>query len=155
MQAIFAEERMSLELVAREKDCYVDLNIVAVGGGGRPGNFGGSGSGFVETLVVQINSSSPLARINVGPYILIVDGYGHAGRKILQKQYFRQNLIFSGNPTSSKNVECIFVANIVSKSYHSFYNLMKASVLECMYRTSGRVKLSGNWWEGCSRGQVR
>ena len=62
---------MSFDLVSGEKDCYVDLKIVAVGGGGGAGDYGGSGSGFVETLTVQINSSNPQGRIIVGPYILI------------------------------------------------------------------------------------
>ena len=123
MQAIFAEESQSLDLVAGEKDCYVDVKIVAVGGGGRPGVYAGSGSGFIETLTVQINSTSPLARITVGPYILIVR---HAGMKILQKQ--------------------IILAKISTK---------KVSFLECMCRTSGRVKLGGNLWDPCSGGFAR
>ena len=61
---------MSLDLVAGEKDCYVELKIVAVGGGGGAGDYGGSGSGFVETLTVQINSSDPHGRITIGPFIL-------------------------------------------------------------------------------------
>jgi len=66
IQAISAEESMSFDLVAGEKDCYVELKIVGVGGGGGAGDYGGSGSGFVETLTVQINSSNPQGRITVG-----------------------------------------------------------------------------------------
>ena len=52
---------MSIRLVAAEKDCYVDLNVVAIGGGAR-----GSGSGHVETATVRMNVNSPVAEILVG-----------------------------------------------------------------------------------------
>ena len=58
---------MNLNLVAAEKDCYVDLNIVAIGGGGRAGGrAGGSGSGYVETAIVRMSVNSPEGEITVG-----------------------------------------------------------------------------------------
>ena len=49
---------MSIRLVAAEKDCYVDLNVVAIGGGARGGQ--------VETATVRMNVNSPVAEILVG-----------------------------------------------------------------------------------------
>ena len=49
---------MSIRLVAAEKDCYVDLNVVAIGGGAR--------GGIVETATVRMNVNSPVAEILVG-----------------------------------------------------------------------------------------
>ena len=59
---------MNLNLVAAEKDCFVELNIVAIGGGGagRDSYGRGRGSGYVEAASVRINSSSPEAEILVG-----------------------------------------------------------------------------------------
>ena len=60
---------MNLNLVVAEKDCYVDLNIVAVGGGGGRGGsdfFGGSGSGYVETATIRMSVNSPEGEITVG-----------------------------------------------------------------------------------------
>ena len=57
---------MSVNLVAAEKDCYVDLNIVAIGGGGGENVYGGSGSGYVETATVRMSVNSPAAEITVG-----------------------------------------------------------------------------------------
>merc|ERR1719295_2408274 len=67
-QAIFAERSMNMNLVAAEKDCYVDLNIVAIGGGGRGGGsgYGGSGSGYVETEIVRMSVNNPEGEIIVG-----------------------------------------------------------------------------------------
>ena len=52
---------MSISLVAAEKDCYVDLNVVAIGGGAR-----GARGGHVETATVRMNVNSPVAEILVG-----------------------------------------------------------------------------------------
>jgi len=67
-QAIFAEESMNLNLVAAEKDCFVDLSTVAIGGGGGIGDYyhGGSGSGYVETATLRMSLNSPEAEIIVG-----------------------------------------------------------------------------------------
>ena len=58
---------MSVNLVAAESDCYVDLDIVAIGGGGGGSYFkAGRGSGYVETSSVRmLNTRSPL-EITVG-----------------------------------------------------------------------------------------
>merc|ERR1712181_9967 len=54
---------MNLNLVAAEKDCFVDLNTVAIGGGGGGRDYSsGSGSGY--TLRMSLNS--PEAEIIVG-----------------------------------------------------------------------------------------
>ena len=59
---------MNLNLVAAEKDCFVDLNTVAIGGGGgRVDSIsGGSGSGYVETATLRMSLNSPEAEIIVG-----------------------------------------------------------------------------------------
>ena len=58
---------MSVNLVAAEKDCFVDLNIVAIGGGGGgSSSYGGRGSGYVEASSVRMNTSNPVAEITVG-----------------------------------------------------------------------------------------
>ena len=57
---------MSVNLVAAE-NCFVDLNIVAIGGGGGGSYYyAGAGSGYVEASTVRINTSSPVAEITVG-----------------------------------------------------------------------------------------
>ena len=58
---------MSVNLVAAESDCYVDLDIVAIGGGGGGSYFkAGRGSGYVETSSVRmLNTRSPL-EITIG-----------------------------------------------------------------------------------------
>ena len=65
-QVILAEESTSLNLVAGEKDCFVDLKIVAIGGGGGFGGAGAAGSGFVETRSMRMSVNSPVAQITVG-----------------------------------------------------------------------------------------
>ena len=57
---------MSMNLVAAEKDCYVDLTVVAIGGGGDLSSYGGSGSGYVETAIVRMSVNSPEGELNVG-----------------------------------------------------------------------------------------
>ena len=52
--------------MASEKDCYVDLTVVAIGGGAGAGQEGGSGSGYVETATLRMSVNSPLAAITVG-----------------------------------------------------------------------------------------
>ena len=57
---------MNLNLVAAEKDCFVDLNTVAIGGGGGRDDYGGSGSGYVETATIRMSVNSPEGEISVG-----------------------------------------------------------------------------------------
>ena len=47
--SIFANESMSLIFQAREKDCYANISILAIGGGGGYSYGEGGGSGYVET----------------------------------------------------------------------------------------------------------
>ena len=60
------EESTRLSLVAGEKDCFVDLNMVAVGGGGGGLGNGASGSGYIETGSVRMSANNPVAEITVG-----------------------------------------------------------------------------------------
>ena len=57
---------MSVNLVAAEKDCFVDLNTVAIGGGGGTSKYAGSGSGYVETATLRLSVNNPVAEITVG-----------------------------------------------------------------------------------------
>ena len=61
-QAIFAEEDMEVRLEAREKDCFVDLNVVAIGSGGL-GRTAGGGSGYVETGTVRVSINDPTIQV--------------------------------------------------------------------------------------------
>ena len=61
-QAIFAEEDTEVRLEAREKDCYVDLNVVAIGSGGL-GRSAGGGSGYVETGTVRVSINDPVLKV--------------------------------------------------------------------------------------------
>ena len=68
---IFAEENLELTLVAGETDCFLELNVVAVGGGGGDGGmdtYPGAGSGHIETMIVRYSSMQPVADITVGKY---------------------------------------------------------------------------------------
>ena len=65
-QAILAEKSMNVNLVAAEKDCFVDLNTVAIGGGGGTSKYAGSGSGYVETATLRLSVNNPVAEITVG-----------------------------------------------------------------------------------------
>ena len=81
-EAIFAEESMNITLIAKEKDCHVDLNIVAIGGGGGNPSYyrsrSGLGSGQVETAVHHFSPQSPVAVVQPGkslyPSFVEVDG---------------------------------------------------------------------------------
>ena len=63
---IFAEKSMAVTLVANEKECFVDLDVVAIGGGGSINFYGGAGSGFVETGRVRLPINTPVMQITVG-----------------------------------------------------------------------------------------
>ena len=64
----FAEESSNVELVANEKDCFVDLDVVAIGGGGNyvGATYGGAGSGYVEVEVIRLSINDPLMKVTVG-----------------------------------------------------------------------------------------
>merc|ERR1711962_1052459 len=70
MGAIFAEEDMEVRLEAREKDCFVDLNVVAIGSGGL-GRTAGGGSGYVETGTVRLSINNPTIQVTVGNSTLL------------------------------------------------------------------------------------
>ena len=68
---IFAEENLQLTLVAGESDCFLELNVVAIGGGGGNGDldiYPGAGSGLIDIKTVRLSSKSPLAEITVGQH---------------------------------------------------------------------------------------
>ena len=69
-QAIFAEEDMEVRLEAKEKDCYADLNVVAIGSGGL-GHSAGGGSGYVETGTVRVSKNNPVLEVTVGNSTLL------------------------------------------------------------------------------------
>ena len=66
---VFAESNLSVTLEAREKDCFVDLDILAIGGGGNYGTgftTSGAGSGYVKTAKVQVSVNNPALSVTVG-----------------------------------------------------------------------------------------
>ena len=66
--AIFAEESSVVTLVANEKDCFVDLDVIAIGAGGNyaSGTGAGAGKGYVEAESVRLSVNSPAMHIMVG-----------------------------------------------------------------------------------------
>jgi len=65
-QAIFAEKSMTVNMVASEQDCYVDLNVLAVGGGGDTTGWGGAGSGYIDTTTLRLTASNSTVDLKVG-----------------------------------------------------------------------------------------
>ena len=68
---IFAEETFNLTLVAGENACFLELNVVAIGGGGGNGDldtYPGAGSGCVDFKMVQLSRRRPTAEIIVGSF---------------------------------------------------------------------------------------
>ena len=58
--AIFAEESSVVTLVANEKDCFVDLDVIAIGAGGNyaSGTGAGAGSGMDTSRLGEFVSPS-------------------------------------------------------------------------------------------------
>ena len=65
-QAIFADKNMAVNMVAAEKDCFIGLSVLAIGGGGRGYNGAGGGSGYVETTTIQLTLGNSTANVRVG-----------------------------------------------------------------------------------------
>ena len=63
---VFAEESMVVDLVTKEMDCYVDLNLLAIGGGGRSTSKGGAGSGYIETTTMRLATNNSTIKVTVG-----------------------------------------------------------------------------------------
>ena len=79
--SILAEESMSLIFLAKEKDCYANISILAIGGGGGYSYGEGGGSGYVETGagVLKTNNRVVLTPGGAGqPSSVTVDDL-HAG----------------------------------------------------------------------------
>ena len=61
-QYVFATSSRNATLIAKEKDCYVEVRALAVGGGGRgpTGYGGGAGSGHVNITSLVLNAGNIL-----------------------------------------------------------------------------------------------
>ena len=57
---LFAVESPVVTLLANEKDCFVDLDVIAIGAGGNyaSGTGAGAGSGYVEAERVFVSPST-------------------------------------------------------------------------------------------------
>ena len=55
-----------MTLVANEKDCYVDLEVIAIGGGGHGARGAGAGSGYVEAGRIRLLINNPAIEVTVG-----------------------------------------------------------------------------------------
>jgi len=58
-QFVFAKSTSTATLVSREKDCYLDVKALAIGGGGSR-DVGGGGSGYVEFGVLRVKANETL-----------------------------------------------------------------------------------------------
>lgn len=67
---VFAEQNSKVTLVANEKDCFVDLDVVAVGGGGNyvSNSARGACSGYVEAARIRFSTNTPVMEVTVGSY---------------------------------------------------------------------------------------
>ena len=65
---VFAEESSTVTLVANEKDCFLDLDVVAIGGGGNyvSSTLAGAGSGYVKAAVIRLSTNNPVMEVTVG-----------------------------------------------------------------------------------------
>ena len=63
-QYVFAQNTSTATLVTSERDCFLDVRAVAIGGGGQGGtgwpNFGGGGSGYAEMGLLQLRANETL-----------------------------------------------------------------------------------------------
>ena len=61
---IFSEQNSTLTLVASEKDCFVDMDVVAIGGGGNYDSstytHTGGGSGYIEAARIRLSVNNPV-----------------------------------------------------------------------------------------------
>lgn len=66
-QFVFAKSTSTATLVSREKDCYLDVKALAIGGGGAYDGINGAagGSGYVEFGVLRVKANETL-NIKVG-----------------------------------------------------------------------------------------
>merc|ERR1712037_196365 len=56
---VFAQENTTATLVSAEKDCFLDVRALAIGGGGKAG-YGGGGSGYPEFGLFQLRALETL-----------------------------------------------------------------------------------------------
>ena len=66
---------MTLTLIATDNDCFIELDAVAIGGGGDYviQSRAGAGSGYVEAGKIQFSTNSPVMTVSVG-------SHGHSSR---------------------------------------------------------------------------
>ena len=58
---IFAKSTSTASLVSAEKDCFLDVRAIAIGGGGaHSGGWGGAGSGYITVTATRINANETL-----------------------------------------------------------------------------------------------
>ena len=68
-QYIFAKSTSTATLVSKEKDCFLEVKALVIGGGGnRASGAGGGGSGYVEfgTIKVMVNETLSLSVGSIG-----------------------------------------------------------------------------------------
>merc|ERR1712112_19957 len=60
-QYVFAKSTTTATLVTAEKDCFLDVRALAIGGGGSSsGSYGGGGSGYPEFGLLQLRANETL-----------------------------------------------------------------------------------------------
>ena len=64
LQYVFAQSTSTATLVSAEKDCFLDVRALAIGGGGRGGDYrrdyGGGGSGYPQCGLLQLRPNEAL-----------------------------------------------------------------------------------------------
>ena len=88
-----AESSVALTLTAAEKDCFVEFDSIAIGGGGEyvSGTYGGGGSGFVEAKRFRLSVNNPAMTVTVG----------HSGQP--SKVEIGEEVIVEAGPGASPN----------------------------------------------------
>merc|ERR1719430_35249 len=92
IQVFHAEEDMTVHLVAGEMDCFADIDVVAIGGGGShvSGIYGGAGSGFIaegsirmwvnaSEAVIHVGSTDEPSTVNLGEEVVFEAAMGGKG----------------------------------------------------------------------------
>ena len=62
-QGFFAKSNSTASLVSAEKDCFLEVRAIAIGGGGAQsgsGGYGGAGSGYITVTATRINANETL-----------------------------------------------------------------------------------------------
>jgi len=59
-QHVFAQANTTASLVSAERDCFLEVRALAIGGGGYGGSYGGGGSGYPEFGLIQLQANETL-----------------------------------------------------------------------------------------------